>query len=105
VGLPAAQRWSLWRPRLSRSGRSWVLLPIAWITRVIVRPTCPRRRSSSGMRSAPGPRRNDDELPGPADLGNSGSLDDEASTFGDNWRFGDYRCIHSGMDGFRGNVL
>ena len=49
----------------------------------------------SGMRSAPGPAPDDDELPGLADLGDPGSLDDEAGDVGRQLGPGDYRVHFS----------
>jgi len=68
-----------------------VLLPIAWITRVIVPADLSHvgDRQRDALRARPAP--NDDELPGPADLGDSRSLDDEASYVGRQLRPGDYR--------------
>ena len=55
-----------------------MLLPIDWMIRVIVPATGSASAIVSGIRSAPGPQPDDDELAGLTDLGDAGRLDDQA---------------------------
>jgi hypothetical protein len=84
---------------------SWVLLPIAWMTRVIVPAALSTSAIVSGMRSAPGPRRTITNCPGWRISAIRGASTTRRVTLGDSCALLTIGCISLRINGFGGNVV